>query len=453
MKNRFLLIILGDIISAILALYAGSILRFSSWTGIDYIFSLNSAKLILVVSVLLFSSFLLGVYENHVKKRKREVILRVFAGVIISFVILTIIYYFISDLMFKKGVLVLSLMVFGTLQSFWHLTYNYCIEFRTFAQKILIIGTGPLAKKIGKTILSTNHAYTLAGYVDCSSEPLFISPEGIIHNGQKIAETVINEKADKIVVSLSERRGALPVRELLSFKLNGIEVLDAPSFYEELTGKLLIENIQPSWLIFSDGFKVTFFKKTLKRIFDLSLAIIGLIITLPLVPLIALLIKLDSPGPLFLRQIRIGEKEKKFVLYKFRTMRQDAERETGAVWAQKNDPRITRIGKFLRKARLDEIPQFYNVLKGEMSFIGPRPERPEFVEQLKEQIPYYSERHVVKPGITGWAQVNYPYGASTQDAIEKLRYDLFYIKHLSLFFDLIVALETIKVLILGRGGR
>ncbi len=447
---------MGDIALAISALYAGSIVRFGSFQafqGIEYIFGLHGAKTLLAIMIPIFSSFLLELYNNGNNTSKKELLIKVASGIVVSFVLLSVIYYLMPSLIIGRGVFLFFLSIFGFSQFIWHLTYKYCLSFPAFVQRVLIIGTGPLAKHIGKTITSTNHTYALAGYVDCSSETLFISPKGIIHNGRKILETVQDEKADKIVVSLTERRGALPLSELLSCKLNGIGVLDAPSFYEELTGKLLIENIQPSWLIFSDGFKTTFTKKIVKKIFDAVFAIIGSIIVFPLIPIIAFLIKIDSQGPVFLRQTRVGEKEKRFVLYKFRTMCQDAENKTGAVWTQKDDPRITRIGKILRKIRLDEIPQFYNVLKGDMSFIGPRPERPEFIEHLKKKIPYYAERHVVKPGITGWAQVKYSYGASTEDAIEKLRYDLFYIKHLTLFFDLLIILETIKVVIFGRGGR
>ena len=206
-------------------------------------------------------------------------------------------------------------------------------------------------------------------------------------------------------------------------------------------------------MIFSDGFRITHLRRLFKGTFDLIFAVIGLGIVMPFIPVISLLIKIDSHGPVFFKQKRVGEREKEFVLYKFRTMRKDAESKTGAVWAQENDPRITRVGKFLRKSRIDEIPQLFNVLKGEMSFIGPRPERPEMIRKLEEVIPFYSERHTLKPGITGWAQVKHSYGASVEDALEKLRYDLFYIKHSSLFLDLLIVLETIKVVLFGRGGR
>jgi sugar transferase (PEP-CTERM system associated) len=259
--------------------------------------------------------------------------------------------------------------------------------------------------------------------------------------------------AQKIVVSLSERRGVFPLQEVLSCKLRGIEVVDAPSFYEQITGKLLLENITPSWFIFSHGFRVTLALRLLKRMTDLFCAAIGLLLVLPFFPLIALVIRIDSPGPILFRQTRVGEGERLFNLFKFRSMRQDAESDTGAVWAKERDPRVTKVGEFLRKSRIDEIPQLFNVLRGDMSLVGPRPERPEFVKKLIEVIPYYSERHYVKPGVTGWAQVRYPYGASVEDAIEKLRYDLYYIKNISLPFDIMIILETVKVVLFRRGAR
>ncbi|MRR07231.1 MAG: exopolysaccharide biosynthesis polyprenyl glycosylphosphotransferase, partial [Deltaproteobacteria bacterium] len=205
--------------------------------------------------------------------------------------------------------------------------------------------------------------------------------------------------------------------------------------------------------IFSDGFRRTGFGRIMKRSADVALSLVGIILVLPLLPFVALGIKVTSPGPILFRQVRVGQGDRPFVLYKFRSMRADAEKASGAVWAQKDDPRVTRFGKFLRTSRLDELPQLYNVLRGDMSLVGPRPERPEFVDKLKEVIPYYSERHFVKPGVTGWAQVKYPYGASVDDAIEKLRYDLYYIKNMSMLLDIIIVLETIKVVLFGRGSR
>jgi sugar transferase (PEP-CTERM system associated) len=310
-----------------------------------------------------------------------------------------------------------------------------------------------VANQIGALLAATNHSHVMAGYIKCSSDPAQVPSHAILGNGDGLLRTAKRERIHKLVVSLSERRGVFPLRDVLDCKLSGIDVIDAPSFYEQLAGKVLIENIRPSWFIFSDGFRITSARKFIKRIVDLAVAGLVLLITLPLFPLIALAIKLDSPGRILYKQLRVGYGERNFMLYKFRTMCHDAEQKTGAVWSQKDDPRITRLGKFLRVTRLDELPQLYNVLIGNMSFVGPRPERPEFVAELKEIISYYSERHSVKPGLTGWAQIKYSYGASVEDSIEKLRYDLYYIKNLGLFLDCLILLETIKVVLFRRGGR
>jgi len=321
------------------------------------------------------------------------------------------------------------------------------------AKRVLILGTGPIAKTMGRLFDTTRNNLALAGYVNCVNEPILVPQKNIVGNGDTLLSIALKEKAQQIVVSLTEKRGTFPVREVLDCKLKGINIVDGPSFYEQMTGKLLVENISPSWFIFSDGFRVTIFRRYLKRVCDVVAAFLGLILSLPFLFIVPVLIKLDSKGPVLLKQKRIGEGEKVFTLYKFRTMVDGAEKNTGPVWTQENDNRITRLGKFLRKSRLDEIPQLFNVLRGDMSFIGPRPERPFFVESLKKQIPFYSERHCVKPGITGWAQVRYEYGDSIEDAVEKLRYDLYYIKHLSFALDLLIILDTARVIFFGRGGR
>lgn len=257
---------------------------------------------------------------------------------------------------------------------------------------------------------------------------------------------------DRIIVALDERRGKFPLEQLLSCRLNGIRVEDGMAFTEQLAGKLSVENLHPSVLIFSDGFKRSAIFKQMKRVFDILASAVGLTLFFPFGLIIALAIRLDSKGPILYRQERVGKDGRIFRLLKFRSMCMDAE-ESGPVWARVNDPRITRVGRMIRKLRLDEIPQMINVLKGEMSFVGPRPERPFFTEQLKIEIPYFSQRHVTKPGITGWAQICYRYGSSKEDALEKLKYDLYYIKHMSLFFDLVIIFETAKIVLLGKGSR
>ncbi|WP_029897836.1 TIGR03013 family XrtA/PEP-CTERM system glycosyltransferase [Desulfohalovibrio reitneri] len=320
------------------------------------------------------------------------------------------------------------------------------------AKRILVVGSGPLAEQMGSLAAQSGERFRFLGRVDCPGCGDNACSDGG-EDTSRLLRVASNFMADKVVVSLAERRGVFPVREMLSCKLSGIEVLDAPSFYEQVNEKLLIENITPSWFIFNPGFRINPIKRFNKRTVDILLSLVGIAVALPVIPFVMLAIKLDSPGPLLFSQVRVGRGDKPFTLHKFRTMRQDAESGTGAVWSQPDDPRITPVGRFLRKSRLDELPQLINILRGDMSLVGPRPERPEFVAKLKERIPYYSERHYVKPGLSGWAQVRYPYGSSVEDAIEKLRYDLYYVKHLSLWLDLRVIMRTVSVVLLGKGGR
>ena len=282
--------------------------------------------------------------------------------------------------------------------------------------------------------------------LDKESKPI------IIGDYNQIFQICQTADVDRIVVALDERRGKFPLEQLLFCRLKGIPVDDGIAFTEQLAGKLSVENLHPSFIIFSDGFKRSIIFKRLKRILDICVSLLGLTFFSPVWLIVSIAIKLESKGPVLYLQERVGEDGKIFNLFKFRSMRSDAE-ANGPVWAEENDQRITRIGRVIRKLRFDEIPQMFNVLKGEMSFVGPRPERPFFVSQLKSEIPFYSERHVVKPGITGWAQISYPYGASKEDALEKLKYDLYYIKHMSLFLDLMIIFQTAKTVLLGKGAR
>jgi sugar transferase (PEP-CTERM system associated) len=352
-----------------------------------------------------------------------------------------------------RGVLASALLIFGLFQ---YLIHRCCQSVQRFTQmipKVMILGVGPLAELIERSIALSPRNYAFAGFIQPQDGLPTVATNRIIGKVDQIEEILEREKVSKLVISLTEKRGALPVRKLLTCKLRGVEILDSPTFYEAATGKLLIEAIHPSWFIYSKGFRLTPIRQAFKRALDILFSLVGILLVLPALPVIALLIKLTSPGPVLFKQKRVGEKGIEFTLVKFRTMCDDAERETGAVWASEDDPRITRLGSWFRKARIDEIPQLFNVFCGDMSFIGPRPERKEFVDKLSETIPYYGKRHFVKPGVTGWAQVRYPYGASEEDALEKLRYDLYYIKNYSMVLDFIILLETVKVVLLGRGGR
>lgn len=438
---------------AVLALLMGYFLRFGDVAGFTALADQGGLRLMIVALVVVGGGFFCELYSREILSNSTDLAARIAVVMMASLLVLSALYYLIPEVMIGRGYLSLALILCGTMQFLLRRGLQTLGSLPGFAQRVLVLGVGPLAEVIEATIQASHGNYVLAGFVQPATDLVTVPAGRVVGNVNDIAGIVRQQRANKLVVAVTERRGVLPVKDLLICKLSGVDVLDSPSFYEKISGKLLIENIQPSWFIYSNGFRSTTLKRVYKRFLDMVFALFGILMALPLFPLVALLVKVDSPGPALFRQIRVGERGREFAIMKFRTMRQDAESQSGAVWAQKNDPRITRIGGFLRKTRLDEIPQLFNVLKGDMSFIGPRPERPEFVEQLTERIPYYNKRHFVKPGLTGWAQICYPYGASEEDALEKLRYDLYYIKNYSILLDLFIVLETIKVVIYGRGGR
>ncbi len=456
---RNILLIFGNVMIAFVSFYAAFAARFyyvGAFDTAQYLPLLPRATTFSLFVV--FISFLMGLYRFEKEEGRKEIIVKVLVSGVFVFVALAAFYYFLPSMQMGRGILFIALCFTVILQSVWHILYVfYAKKIPGFAKKVLILGTGPVAKTMGNLFETTKNNFAFAGYVNCIDEPIHVPREYVIAtsngNGVSLLDIALKERAHKIVISLTEKRGTFPVKDVLDCKLKGIDIIDAPSFYEQMSGKLLIENVNPSWFIFSEGFELTLFRRYFKRIFDIVIAVLGLAISLPFLFILPVLIKLDSKGPVLFRQKRVGKGEKAFTLYKFRTMVDGAEKETGPVWSKENDARITTLGNFLRKSRLDEIPQLFNVLHGGMSLIGPRPERPFFVESLKKQIPYYSERHCVKPGITGWAQVRYEYGDSMEDALEKLRYDLYYIKHLSFPLDFVIVFDTVKVILFGRGGR
>ena len=452
MDLRLALMLFSDAFLALAALFSAAMLRFGNvgtpegWQAVQGI-----RVCAIFVIVVFFSSYLMEVHVLARGTRKREIFVTCLQAGGTAFFLLSVVYYLDPSVMLGRGVLFLALALFILYQFLWQVVAGSGTQRSPFARRVLILGAGELARELGALLSSTSSSFTLAGYLDCS-EGSVVGHEHLVQKEGDLLSTAVKARAGIIVVALAERRGVLPLQEMMRCKMNGIEVVDAPAFYEIVQGKLMLEHMTPSWIIFSTGFRRTALIGVYKRCIDILLSVTGLVLTAPFFPLIALAILVESPGPIFFKQVRVGNGEKPFVLYKFRSMRRDAER-AGAVWAVKNDARVTGVGRFLRNSRIDEIPQLYNVLKGEMSFIGPRPERPEFVESLKRDIYYYSKRHTIKPGLTGWAQVRYPYGATVEDAIEKLRYDLYYIKNLSFFLDTQIIFETVKVVLFGRGGR
>lgn len=338
----------------------------------------------------------------------------------------------------------------------WRNFFGWISGKLTMQERVLILGTHEMAVEVARQLLSRKAlGFTVVGFLDENRDNLgrsLINPK-IIGTYEDLHSVVVREKVDRVIIAAPERRGRLPIQELLGARVQGIEFIEGNRFYEQISGKVFLEDIKPSGFIYSRGFKKSGFAKWSKRMTGIVVSLLIGIVSLPAMILVAILIKLDSPGPIFYRQERVGEEGTPFMLLKFRSMRIDAEALTGPVWAKEEDPRVTRVGRFIRKTRLDELPQIINVLRGDMSFVGPRPERPFFVEELSKQIPFYPLRFAVKPGVTGWAQVSYSYGASVEDAKEKLRYDLYYIKNMSLLFDLFIIFQTVKIVLFGRGAR
>jgi sugar transferase (PEP-CTERM system associated) len=351
-----------------------------------------------------------------------------------------------------SGTFLMTLGVLVVAMPLWRVAFNALTNGPRLEERVLVVGTGPLARTVAHQIRAQHDfAYRLVGFIDDPGGTGSVDAGPVLGAAADLPRIVEAYGIRRIVVGLTDRRGQLPLAELLEAKLAGVRVEDAQTTYERMTGKILVDDLKPSWLIFSNGFEASRATRFAKRLLDLVGALAGIGLAAPLLLLTALAVRLASPGPVLYRQERVGENGRLFTLYKFRSMQNDAEQGT-PIWAKDQDSRVTQVGRFIRLTRLDELPQFWNVLRGEMSFVGPRPERPFFVEQLAAAIPFYAARHAVRPGVTGWAQVRFRYGASVEDALEKLRYDLYYIKHLSLIFDLTILVDTIKVVICRKGA-
>lgn len=447
------LIVIADILLACLCLVGAYLLRFGSLDSLNMLLGGGNFRLIVFLFVVIFSSYFSDLFNYQKFNSRKFVLQRAFFAMVISFLALSAIFYILPSLRFWRGVLVLVLAFYFVGQVAIRSLIRKFSSSSQFATRVLIVGAGELAKRIADIVPKDHNIHSFVRFISCTEKKPAVDPELIVGHISNIDELIQDYRPQKLVIALQERRGNLPLKKFMRSKLRGIDVLEATTYFEQEKGCLLIENMQPSAFVYTQGFRMTPLMRSYKRIYDIIFSAVGLFLAAPLFPVLAILIKLDSPGSVFYKQLRVGEREVEYFVYKFRTMAQDAEKSTGAVWAEKNDPRVTRIGQFLRKTRLDEIPQLLNVLKGEMSFIGPRPERMAFVERLQETIPFYSIRHFVKPGVTGWAQVCYPYGASDEDALEKMRYDLFYIKNYSILLDFRIIIDTIKVVASGFGGR
>jgi sugar transferase (PEP-CTERM system associated) len=391
---------------------------------------------------------------------RSETAVRLLQAVGAAAVLLAVLYYWIPALLIGRGIALLAAVLAYFVLLAWRLVIFENLARRIGpTERVLIIGTSSAALELANELYARRHSLgvELVGFIDADGRlqmDAAAGNPGIVGTIADIPEIVRSRRVDRVVMSLADARGKFSMDTLLRIKLTeGVHFDYLASVYERYTGKIAVENLRPSWLIFSEGFRKTRSLAAVKRAVDVVLAVAGLVLAGPIMLLVVLATRLSSPGPALYFQERVGQGGKPFTVVKFRSMRQDAEAKTGAVWAQAgNDPRVTPVGRILRRTRLDELPQLWNVLRGEMSFVGPRPERPTFVSSLTEQIPFYGQRHAVRPGITGWAQVRHSYGSSTEDSMHKLQYDLYYIKHLSVAFDIFIILETLKTVLVRRGS-
>jgi sugar transferase (PEP-CTERM system associated) len=410
----------------------------------------NGIFKILAVTVLaLLLSYYFDLYEPQRISGRWEIYFRLLLVLSVLSFILAAVVYFSPEMDIGPNVLVAGVSILAIALVIWRNAYEWIKSLPMFRERVFVLGSGERARKVIETLRTRR---------DAGME--VVPGMGVGPFKDQLDQFAADLRAfrkpkagiDRIIVAMEERRNLTPLRELLDLRLDGVVIEESSSLMERLLGKLPLDGLSPSSLIFTHGFNVKASQQVLRRLVSISVSLIGLLICLPFIPLIILAVRLSSPGPIFFRQTRVGLRGRLFTVIKFRTMRQNAE-EQGAVWAIKNDPRVTPLGGFMRKTRLDEIPQLWNVLRGEMAFVGPRPERPEFVQWLSSEIPFYDLRHMIRPGITGWAQIRYQYGASLEETKQKLEYDLYYIKHLSLGLDLLIMFETIKTIILRRGAQ
>lgn len=439
-----------------LAPYAAAALRFNSLPLGDEIVGPMLPRGLVFAGVLFISMAAMGLYNSRQRSRLAGLLARVAASVVGGAMFIAILFYLFPQLHIGRGALLISVAIAFGGSVIVRTAFDTMVDEDLFKRRVLVYGSGKRAASIARLRRrSDRRGFVVVGYKGAEGDE---SSDVPVH--EKLPENADlltlceRHRVDEIVVAMDDRRRQFPMDQLLECRLEGVEILELVSFLERETGKVRLDILNPSWMIFSEGFRQGRIHDTLERLFDILASLLLLTVTAPIMILTAVAIKvIEGPrASIFYGQVRVGQYGRPFRLLKFRSMREDAEKD-GAQWAQKNDSRVTPIGAFTRLTRIDELPQILNVLRGEMSFVGPRPERPEFVEQLNERIPYYRERHSIKPGITGWAQLCYPYGSSEQDATEKLQYDLFYVKNHSLLFYLAILVQTVEVIVWRKGAR
>jgi sugar transferase (PEP-CTERM system associated) len=445
-----LLVVAGVLIACVVRLGTDNVFGTSGWPVIW-----RASLIGVVVQLMLHYGDL---YDMRMAHDRRALIVGLLRALGAASLVLVALYYWLPQLVVGRGIAVMAAFFVLTLMVAWRLLFLEWLSTHLGpTERLLIVGKSSAAVDLAAELHDRRHSLgvELVGFVD-ADDGRSTEADGsheIIGTIADIPALVGRHRVDRVVVSLADARGKFSMNELLQMKLNdGVNFDHLASVYERYTGKIAVENLRPSYLVFSEGFNKSPSLSRAKRTLDITLAVIGLAVFGPIMILVALAVRMGSTGPALYRQERVGQHGKPFTVVKFRSMRTDAEAKTGAVWSQQNDPRVTKVGRILRRTRLDELPQLWNVLRGEMSFVGPRPERPQFVASLIEQIPFYGQRHAVRPGLTGWAQVRHSYGSTVEDALQKLQYDLYYIKHLSIAFDLFIIIETVKTVLVRRGS-
>ena len=443
---------IGALICAVWIRFWGNASGFESYVELPG-FGFQAATFVGIVQICFYYCDL---YDFEVLRQKSEDLLALGQSIGSGCLLLGVLYFVFPELLIGRGVFFI-----GVALATGAILLNRTLLERVWqhaapAETVLIIGTGGLAKTVAEELGNrVDLNVRVAGFLaptPAAAKVTDLVAGPVLGSGEDLLGAVQKNSITRIVVALEDQRGVLPTRDLVRLRVQGIRVEDATSTISSLTGRVWLETVKPSWFVFSDGFSRSTVTLIAKRAIDLTCGILGLALSMPIMAVIALMVWLDSKGPVVYRQRRVGWRGASFELLKFRSMRANAE-ANGAQWAVDHDPRVTRIGRFLRKYRLDELPQFVNVIRGDMSFVGPRPERPEFVETLRKQISYYDERHSVRPGLTGWAQVKYPYGSNVTDAVRKLEYDLFYLKNMSVLFDCAIIFDTVRIVLSGRGGK
>ena len=412
---------------------------------------------ILLLSLTYIAIFYLSdLFKPESYSVKWQTTVRIVRATIIVNVALSILFYYLQPINNWSLILLANTAILPAAVIAWRTIFTELLKIKFPVKKVLIIGSGALAKTIGREVYRrSENGAELLGFIDNDPSKFGVSivNPGIIGGYGDIAGAVTDNDINRVIIALEDRRAKLPISALLACRLKGVMIIEGETFLEELTGKISLERLKPNWLVFADGVKSLRSRKIFKRIFDQIVSVIAVVIAAPIMAFTAILIKLESRGPVFTSQVRIGEQGEEFNLHQFRTMRYETEQMTGPVWTMRNDDRITRVGKLIRKTGINKLPQLINVLRGEMSFVGPRPERPLFIEHLKHVVPYYEVRTAVKPGVTGWAQVCYPYGTSVEDALGKLQFDVYYIKNMSPLLDIKIAFRTFMLALRSLGAK